>query len=132
MAPTLRRILVVTLGICCSLALFVFAASSTAGPLPSATVVGPEDPPTTYYITDMGGHTLTAEVPPLGSPQLRVSNPRQGTVEATVMAVDVRTNQVSLQTREGQILVLNLWPEAVMGMRVGDQYTLAITQRWMQ
>jgi hypothetical protein len=132
MGPKLRRTLVLTLSVLFSVAPCVFAAGGIAGPLPRATVVWPEDPPTTYYITDMGGHMLTAEVPSLGSPQLRVSNPRQGTVEATVMAVDVRTNQVRMQTQEGQILVLNLSPEAVMGMRVGDQFTLVVVPQLLQ
>jgi arginine repressor len=75
---------------------------------------------------------LTVEVPSLGSPEVRVSNPAQGTVDAMVMAVDVRTNQVRVRTQEGQTLVLNLSPDAVMGMRVGDQFTLVIAQRSMQ
>jgi len=75
---------------------------------------------------------LTVEVPSLGSPEVRVSNPAQRTVDAMVMAVDVRTNQVRVRTQEGQTLVLNLSPEAVMGMRVGDQFTLVIAQRSLQ
>ncbi len=132
MGPKLRRTLVLALSVLFSLAPFVFAAGGIAGPLPRATVVWPEDTPTTYYIRDMGGHMLTVEVPSLGSPEVRVSNPAQGTVDAMVMAVDVRTNQVRVRTQEGQTLVLNLSPEAVMGMRVGDQFTLVIAQRSLQ
>ena len=132
MYPKLRITFVLALSVLFSMVPFVFAAGGTAGPLPRATVVWPEDTPTTYYIRDMGGHMLTVEVPSLGSPEVRVSNPAQGTVDATVMAVDVRTNQVRVRTQEGQTLVLNLSPEAVMGMRVGDQFTLVIAQRSMQ
>jgi len=51
---------------------------------------------------------------------------------ATVMAIDGQTNQARVRTQEGQTLVLNLSPEAVMGMRVGDRFTLSIAQRLRQ
>src|SRR5215813_8983079 len=107
MHPKLRITLVVAFGLFIGVAPLALAASGTAGPLPSATVVSPANTATTYYIRDMGGRMLTVEVPPLASPDIRVSDPVEGTVAATVMAVDGQTNQVKVRTQEGQILVLN-------------------------
>jgi hypothetical protein len=127
MHPKFRMTLVLAFGILCGIAPCIWAAN-TPGPLPSATVVAPESAPTTYYIRDMHDRMLTVEVPALGSPDLKVSDPVRGTVGATVIAVDGQTHQARLRTQEGQILVLDLPPEAVMGMRVGDQFTLSIAQ----
>ena len=132
MHPKLRITLVLAFGVFIGVVPAALAATGTAGPLPSATVVWPEGATTTYYIRDMGGRMLTVEVPPLASPDVKVSDPARGTVAATVMAVDGQTNQVKVRTQEGQILVLNLPPEAVSGMRVGDQFTLSIAQRSRQ
>jgi len=79
--PTMLRIpLAVALGVWCGLAPGVWAASATTGPLPRATVVAPEDTPTTYYVRDMDGRIVTVDVPLLGSPAVQVSDPTQGTV----------------------------------------------------
>jgi len=131
MYPKFRIIFVLAFGVLVSMATFVWAAP-IPGWLPSATVVSPADTPTTYHIRDMDGRMLTVEVPSLGSPDVRLSDPRQGTVMATVMAIDGQTNQARVRTQEGQTLVLNLSPEAVMGMRVGDRFTLSIAQRLRQ
>jgi len=126
MHPKLRITLVLAFGVLFGMTPFVWAAN---GPLPSATVVSPEGTPTTYYIRDMHDRMLTVEVPALASPDVKVSDPVQGTVGATVMAVDGQMHQARVRTQEGQTLVLDLPPEAVTGMRVGDQFTLSIAQR---
>src|SRR5438034_10259155 len=123
MYPKLRMTLVVAFGVLLGLAPCIWAAN-TPQPLPSATVEAPASPPTTYSIRDMNDRMLTVEVPALGSPDLKVSDPVHGTVGATVTAIDGQTHQARLRTQEGQTLVLDLPPEAVMGMRVGDQFTL--------
>lgn len=132
MHSKLRMTLVWAFGVWCGIAPFVWAASDSARPLPRATVVAPEGMATTYHIRDMHGRMLIVEVPALASPDVKVSDPAHGTVGATVMAIDGQTNQAKVRTQEGQILVLNLPPEAVMGMRVGDQFTLSIAQRSWQ
>lgn len=129
MYSKLRITLILAFGLLFGAVPVVLAAGNTAGQMPSATVVSPTDTPTTYHIRDMHGRMLTVEVPALASPGVRVSDPTQGTVAATVMAVDGQTNQVRVQTQEGQILVLNLPPEAVTDMRVGDQFMLSIAQQ---
>lgn len=127
-----RILLAVAVGVWCDLVPRVWAASATTGPLPRATVVAPEDTPTTYYIRDMDGRILIVDMPPLGSPAVQISNPTQGTVEATVLEVNGATNQVKIGTDAGQILVLTLTPEAVAGLRVGEHFTLSIVQRLWQ
>lgn len=131
MHPKLRITLVLAFGVWCGMAPFVWAAN-TAGSLPRARVMAPERMATTYHIRDMHGHMLTVEVPALGSPEVKVSDPAQRTVGATVMAVNSQTNQVRVRTQEGQTLMLDLPSETVMGMRVGDQFTLSIAQRLQQ
>jgi hypothetical protein len=127
--PTMLRIpLAVALGVWCGLAPGVWAVSDTTRPLPRATVVAPKGATTTYYVRDMDGRIVTVDVPPLGSPAVQVSDPTQGTVEATVLTVDGETNQVKVRTDAGQTLVLTLTPEAITGLRVGDHFTLSITQ----
>ena len=126
-----RISLVLAFGVLLGMAPFGWAAN-TPEPLASATVVAPERTPTTYYIRDMHDRMLTVEVPALGSPDVRVSDPVHGTVGAMVMAIDGQTHQARVRTHEGQILVLDLPPEAVTGMRVGDQFTLSIAQRSQQ
>lgn len=128
MYPQRRSMLALALSVVCAVAPCALAASDSAEPLPRATVVWP-DSTTTYHIRDMHGRMLTVEVPALTSPDIKVSDPVQGTVEATVMAVDGQTNQARVRTQEGQILVLTLSPETVMGMRVGDHVTLSVAQR---
>jgi len=128
MHPKCRLVMVVAFSVLLGLAPYIWAAN-TPEPLASATVEAPASPPTTYHIRDMHDSMLTVEVPALGSPDLRVSDPVHGTVEATVMAIDGQTHQVRLRTQEGQTLMLHLPPEAFRGMRVGDQFTLSIAQR---
>ena len=128
----LRIPLTVAWGVWCGVAPGVWAASDTARPLPRATVVAPEDTPTTYHVQDMDGRIVTVDVPPLRSPAVQVSDPTQGTVEATVLVIDGETNQVTVRTQAGQTLVLTLAPEVVTGLRVGDHFTLSIVQRSWQ
>lgn len=125
MYPTLRITLVVAFGVLLGLTPGIWAAN-TPEPLPSATVEAPASPPTTYHIRDMHDNMLTVDVPALGSPDLKVSDPVRGTVMATVTAIDGQTHQVRLRTQEGQTLMLDLPPETLMGMRVGDQFTLSV------
>src|SRR5919201_2918078 len=101
--PTILRVpLAVTFGLWCGVAPVVWAASDTAQPFPRATIVAPDDPTTTYRIWDRHGRLLIIDMPPLGSPAIQVSDSTQGTVGATVLAIDGETNQVKVRTQEGQ------------------------------
>jgi hypothetical protein len=132
MPPTLRVPLVVAFGVWYSVVPGVSVVSDTTRLLPHATVVAPADPTTTYHVRDRDGRMVTVDVPPLGSPAVQVNDPTQGTVEATVLAIDGETNQVTVRTQAGHTLVLTLTPEAVTGLRVGEHCTLSIVQRSWQ
>jgi hypothetical protein len=128
MSSKLRTTLIVALGIWCGVVSLSLAASNTAGQPPSAVIVSPQDSTTTYHVRDMGGRMVTVQVPSMASPDLKVSNPDEGTVRATVRAVDGDRNQVRVQTQAGQMLVLHLSPESVAGMQVGDEFTLQVAR----
>ncbi len=68
----------------------------------------------------------------MGSPHVTVSDPAQGTVLVTVMAINGQTDQVTVRTHEGQLLVLHRLPESLAGLQVGDQFTLEVPQRAAQ
>ena len=129
MPSKLRITLVVTLGLLCGGAAIVQAAGGTPAPQPRATIVSPQDTAVTYNVRDMGGRMVTVQVPSMASPDLKVSNPAEGTVRATVRSIDGETNQVKIQTQEGQMLVLHLAPESIADMRVGDEFTLQVAQQ---
>jgi len=129
MHPKLRITLALAVGIFLSMAPLALAANDTAGQPASATLASPQDTTTTYNVRDMDGRIVTVEVPALASPSVKVSDPAQRTVQATVRAVDGATNRVTVQTQEGQMLILQLPPESLTGMRLGDQFTLQVAQR---
>jgi hypothetical protein len=77
----------------------------------------------------MGGQTVTATVPALASPQVKVSDRAQQAVQVTVLVIDGLHNQVTVQTQQGQTLMLTVPQEMVLGMRVGDEFLLQVAQR---
>jgi len=123
MTSAVRRIHVVTLGIVVSL-----AVCGCKSQLPSATVVAPQGT-TTYHVRDMNGRIITTTVPALGSPPLKLSDPREETVQVTVVAMNAQRSEATVQTQKGQQLVLTLSPEAFASMRVGDRFVLQVVQR---
>ena len=129
MLSKLRITLIVALGVLFGVASLIQAASNTAAQPPSAAIVSPQDTTTTYHVRDMDGRIVTVQVPSMASPDLKVSNPDEGTVRATVKAIDGEKNQVRVQTQAGQILVLHLSPESITSMRVGDEFTLQVAQQ---
>jgi len=129
MHPKLHTTLALAVALFLSMAPLALATHDTASQPASATLASPQDTRTTYNVRDMDGHIVTVEVPAMGSPGVKVSDPAQRTVQATVRAVDGVTNQVTVQTQEGQMLILQLSSESLPGMRVGDQFTLQVAQR---
>jgi hypothetical protein len=55
----------------------------------------------------------------------KLSDPAEGTVPATVLAIDEEINQVKVQTVEGQRLMLFLEPASLARLQVG---TLCLLQ----
>lgn len=129
MHPKLYTTLALAGALFLSMAPLALATNDTASQPASATLASPQDTTTTYNVRDMDGRIVTVEVPAMGSPAVKVSDPAQRTVQATVRAVDGATNQVTVQTQEGQMLILQLSSESLRGMRVGDQFTLQVAQR---
>ena len=130
--PTRRIPLVMALGVCLSVTPIVFTATSSAGQPPSAPLVAPQEMPTTSHVQELKGDIVTVHVHAMVPENIKVSDPAQGTVQATVMAVDSQINQVKVQTHKGQRLVLYLAPESLAGMRVGSDILLQVAQRSAQ
>jgi hypothetical protein len=52
----------------------------------------------------------------------------QGTVRATVTAVDTTINRVQAHTREGQTVVLDMSPAALASLQVSDPFTFTLPE----
>lgn len=129
MHAMLRISLVVALGIFVSMTPIGLAASAPAGQPSSATPVPPQDTATAPHVRELHGPLVTVKVRALVPDKVKVSDPAQGTVRATVMAIDREINQVTVQTHEGQRLILYLTPASLEGLQVSQQCILQMAQR---
>jgi hypothetical protein len=59
--------------------------------------------------------------------KVRLSDAAQGTVRATVLAIDEEIHQIKVQTEEGQRLMLFLDPESLAALQVGAPCLLQVT-----
>jgi hypothetical protein len=121
MHAMLRVPLVVVLSLCVSMIPLVGAASDPVGQLP--------DTPPTSQRQELPDPLVTVQVRALVPEKVKLSDPAQGTVRATVLTLDKELNQITVQTHEGQRLVLFLTPESFVGMRVGGPCLLQVAQR---
>ena len=119
------RSTVVVVGIVVSMVVLGCQARGPTEERPTATVVAPQRT-TTYHVRDEGGRMIAVTVPALGAQDVKVSNPAEGPVPATVMALDTQHSQAQVQTQQGQRLVLTLPPELLARMRVGDRFLLQV------
>ena len=92
---------------------------------PVARLVAVEGAATTYRLTDYNGQVVTALVPSQSSTDIQRQS-TAATVHVTLASVDQATNQVKVVTRAGQILVLEMAPEALRGMQIGDTFQLVL------
>src|SRR5262245_489004 len=106
----------------------VFAADQPSKPLPAAQLIRVEGASHTYHLIDYDNRVVTASVPAQSITDIQTSNP-DGTVRATIVSIDLTTNQVKAQTDAGQILVLAMAHEALGSMKIGDTVTFAVAQR---
>jgi len=91
-----------------------------AAPTPaSATIVSVEGAATTYHSRDWNGQSVTVRVPSQSSADIKGME-TQGSVRATVTAIDPTTHHVTARTPEGQTVVLAMSPAARKDLRVGD------------
>jgi hypothetical protein len=125
-----RRLpLIVALGVCLSLAPTVLTVSGTTRYPLGATFGLSEDTPTTSSVRELESDSATVKVRAMVPHNLKVSDPVQGTVRATVMAINGQINQVKIYTHEGQMFLLFMEPQSLARMRVGEQFTLQVAQR---
>ena len=96
-------------------------ASASPGPL--------HDPSTHLRGPDRHGPLVTLRVRALVPEKVKLSDPAQGTVRATVLAIDEEINQVTVQTDEGQRLMLFLDPASLARLQVGAPCLLQVANR---
>jgi hypothetical protein len=109
-----------------SVALTVLTIRSVAAQAPRAKIVSVEGAETTYEVEGRHGQLVTVEMPSQSVADVKLSNPDQGTVEGKVIALDGQTDRVKVHTRAGQTLMLEMDPEFLRGLRLGDIFTLAV------
>jgi len=126
MGLTLYTAWVCILGVLCVTAPVALAADQATGQPPRAKIVTVEGAATTYTVEGMHGQTVTAEVPSQMLTDIKLSDPAQGIVPGTVVALDGETNRVKVHTQQGQLVALALPHETIMRMRLGDTFTLAV------
>jgi len=97
------------------------SSSASAGPLP--------DTSTPLHGQDRHGPLVILRVRALVPEKVKLSNPTQGTVHATVLAIDEEISQVKVQTEEGQRLMLFLDPESLARVHVGTPCLLQVANK---
>ena len=91
--------------------LFGVAVSLVVSMMPIGLAVSAPGPTSTRPPhQDQHGPIVTLHVRALVPEKVKLSDPTQGTVQATVLAVDEEINQITVQTDEGQRLMLFLDP----------------------
>jgi len=126
---TRRLPLAVALVVCLTMILIVLVVGGISRQPPSATLGALEDTPNTSHVRELDSPSVTLKVRAMVPQNVKVSDPAQGTVRATVMAIKEQINQVKVYTHEGQMFLLFLAPESLASIRVGDQFTLQVAQR---
>jgi len=105
-------------------------ADRTAPPqasAPSATIVSVEGASTTYHTRDWNGKPVTVRVPSQSVADIRGKD-TEGTVRATVTAVDPAAHRVKVRTSEGQTVVLAMAPGSLAGLKPGDRFIFTIPE----
>ena len=104
------------------------AAEQAVPRLPAARLVAVEGASITYRLKDYDGKVVRAVVPAQSTVDIQ-GRSADGTVRATLAAVDGTTNRVKVVTQAGQVLVLEMAPEALQGMQIGDPCDLIVPPR---
>jgi hypothetical protein len=127
MYRNLRNILGMALFLLGLVSPLVFAAEQPSRPLPAAQLIAVEGAAHTYRLIDYDNRVVTAAVPAQSITDIQTSKP-DGTVRATIVAIDLTTNRVKAQTDAGQVLVLAMARENLGDMKIGDTFTLMVPQ----
>jgi hypothetical protein len=94
---------------------------------PSATILSVEGASTTYHTRDWNGKPVTVRVPSQSIADIRGKD-AEGTVRATVTAVDPASHRVKVRTSEGQTIVLAVAPGSLAGLKAGDLFIFTIPE----
>jgi hypothetical protein len=94
---------------------------------PRATIESVEGASTTYHTRDWNGKAVTVRVPSQAAADIRGKD-AEGTVRATITAVDTTTNRVRVRTSEGQTIVLSMAPGALAGLKTGDLFIFTVPE----
>ncbi len=94
---------------------------------PSATIVSVEGASTTYHTRDWNGKPVTVRVPSQSVADIRGKD-TEGTVRATVTAVEPASHRVKVRTSEGQTIVLAMAPGSLAGLKPGDRFIFTIPE----
>ena len=107
---------------------FIIALSLVVSLMPIGLAVrapaGPTSPRPPHQ--DQHGSRVILRVRALVPKKVKLSDPAQGTVQATVLAIDEEINQVKVQTEEGQQLMLFLDPASLVHLHVGTPCLLQV------
>jgi hypothetical protein len=126
----IRRIpFVLAVSLVVSMSLFGLAASPPAVQSSSAPVESLHDPSAPHGGRDQPGSIVILRVRALVPEKVTLSDPAQGTVRATVLAIDEELNQIKVQTEAGQRLMLFLPPESLARLHVGAPCLLQVANR---
>ena len=96
-------------------------------PAPRATIESVEGASTTYQTRDWNGKPVTVRVPSPSAAAIRGKD-AEGTVRATITAVDSATNRMRVRTAEGQTIVLSMAPDALAGLKPGDPVIFTVPE----
>jgi hypothetical protein len=94
---------------------------------PRATIESVEGASTTYHTRDWNGKPVTVRVPSQSATDIRGKD-AEGTVRATITAVDTATNRVKVRTAEGQTIVLSMAPGSLAGLKTGDLFIFTVPE----
>jgi hypothetical protein len=78
---------------------------------------------------DRQGPLVVLRVRALVPEKVKLSDPTQGTVRATVLAIDEEINQITVQTDEGQRLMLFLPPASRARLHIGAPCLLQVANQ---
>jgi hypothetical protein len=106
----------------------VFAAQPPSKTLPTAQLIAVEGAAHTYHLTDYDGRVITTTVPAQSLTDIQTTNP-DGTVQATIVAIDMTANRVKARTHAGQVLILAVPHESLAGLQLGETFTLAVSPK---
>jgi len=125
MYRNLRSTLGVTLCLLVLVSPLALAAEQPSKPLPAAQLIAVEGASHTYHLIDYDKRVVTADVPAQSLADIQTRNP-DGTVQATIVSIDLTTNRVKARTDVGQVLVLAMARADLENMRIGDTFTFAV------